>query len=204
MVTHHGSSPRIDSPTSAVPVSALSAIGSAILPKSVTRPRRAGDVAVDPVGDHRDDEDAAARQDASSAARRRRRRAAASRRPAPGASRSDGQGVGDVPVARPARPAARLGRDTGAWRAVIGATRSGDQVDALGADDDGGARGRRPRRRRRAGTRRTVTPSTSGPWCAARPPRRAVLVVDLLDEHLDALADALLGPLGGELLDQAR
>src|SRR5918993_3155522 len=40
MVTHHGSSSRIDSPTRAVPVSALSAIGSASLPTSVTSPRR--------------------------------------------------------------------------------------------------------------------------------------------------------------------
>lgn len=38
IVTHHGSSPRIDRLTSAAPVSALSAIGSAILPKSVMRP----------------------------------------------------------------------------------------------------------------------------------------------------------------------
>ena len=35
-VTHHGSSSRIDSPIRAVPVSALSAIGSASLPNSVT------------------------------------------------------------------------------------------------------------------------------------------------------------------------
>ena len=35
-VTHQGSSPRIDSPISAVPVRALSAIGSASLPNSVT------------------------------------------------------------------------------------------------------------------------------------------------------------------------
>src|SRR5215470_10230863 len=39
-VTHHGSSPRADSTTSADPVRALSAIGSAILPKSVIRLRR--------------------------------------------------------------------------------------------------------------------------------------------------------------------
>src|SRR5580704_14367069 len=39
-VTHQGSSPRDDSTISAEPVSALSAIGSAILPKSVIRPRR--------------------------------------------------------------------------------------------------------------------------------------------------------------------
>ena len=38
-VTHQGSSPSADSVISAAPVSALSAIGSAILPKSVTRPR---------------------------------------------------------------------------------------------------------------------------------------------------------------------
>ena len=36
-VTHQGSRPYQDSSTSAVPVSALSAIGSAILPNSVTR-----------------------------------------------------------------------------------------------------------------------------------------------------------------------
>src|SRR5215471_6955146 len=39
-VTHQGSSPRADSTTSADPVRALSAIGSAILPKSVIRLRR--------------------------------------------------------------------------------------------------------------------------------------------------------------------
>src|SRR6478672_2861120 len=39
-VTHQASSPRADRVTSAAPVSALSAIGSAILPKSVIRPRR--------------------------------------------------------------------------------------------------------------------------------------------------------------------
>src|SRR5215472_6753685 len=38
-VTHHGSQPRKDMVTSAAPVSALSAIGSAILPKSVINPR---------------------------------------------------------------------------------------------------------------------------------------------------------------------
>ena len=38
-VTHHGSSSSSDSPISAAPISALSAIGSAILPKSVTSPR---------------------------------------------------------------------------------------------------------------------------------------------------------------------
>src|SRR5262245_12620639 len=38
-VTHQASSPRADRVTSAAPVSALSAIGSAILPKSVIRPR---------------------------------------------------------------------------------------------------------------------------------------------------------------------
>ena len=37
MVTHHHSSPMSDSPTNAIPVSALSAIGSAILPKLVIR-----------------------------------------------------------------------------------------------------------------------------------------------------------------------
>ena len=39
-VTHHGTRPSTDSPISAAPVSALSAIGSAIVPNAVTRPRR--------------------------------------------------------------------------------------------------------------------------------------------------------------------
>src|SRR5829696_3423202 len=40
MVTHHGSRSSTDRPTSAVPMSALSATGSANLPTSVTSPRR--------------------------------------------------------------------------------------------------------------------------------------------------------------------
>ena len=38
-VTHHQTSPMIDSPTRAIVTSALSAIGSTTLPKLVTRPR---------------------------------------------------------------------------------------------------------------------------------------------------------------------
>ena len=38
-VTHHGSSPSSDSPTNAIPMSALSAMGSVTLPKSVISPR---------------------------------------------------------------------------------------------------------------------------------------------------------------------
>ncbi len=37
-VTHHGSSPRMLSTMKAAPVSALSAMGSQIFPKSLTRP----------------------------------------------------------------------------------------------------------------------------------------------------------------------
>ena len=37
-VTHHGSSPSIDRPISAAPISVLSAIGSANLPNSVSMP----------------------------------------------------------------------------------------------------------------------------------------------------------------------
>ena len=55
-MTHQGSSSRTDSPTSAVPMSALSAIGSAILPNSVIRPRRRA-ISVEPVGDDRQHED---------------------------------------------------------------------------------------------------------------------------------------------------
>ena len=39
-MTHHDSSPSDDSPTSAMPIRALSAIGSTILPKLVISPRR--------------------------------------------------------------------------------------------------------------------------------------------------------------------
>ena len=39
MVTHHGTWPSSDSPTSAIPMRALSAMGSTILPKDVTSPR---------------------------------------------------------------------------------------------------------------------------------------------------------------------
>jgi len=39
IVTHHGTVPSIERSTSAVIVRALSAMGSAILPKSVTSPR---------------------------------------------------------------------------------------------------------------------------------------------------------------------
>ena len=39
-VAHHGTSPSMDSPISAEPVSALSAIGSTMVPNAVTRPRR--------------------------------------------------------------------------------------------------------------------------------------------------------------------
>ena len=39
MVTHQGSSPSRESITRAEPISSLSAIGSAILPKSVISPR---------------------------------------------------------------------------------------------------------------------------------------------------------------------
>lgn len=39
MVTHHHSSPSAESITKAEPINSLSAIGSAILPKSVMRPR---------------------------------------------------------------------------------------------------------------------------------------------------------------------
>ena len=38
-VAHHGTSPSTDSPISAEPVSALSAIGSATVPNAVTSPR---------------------------------------------------------------------------------------------------------------------------------------------------------------------
>ena len=55
--------------------------------------------------------------------------------------------------------------------------------------------------RTRSDSLRYVDPSTSGPWCAARP-STTVVVLDRLDEHHDLLADALLGPLGGELLGQ--
>ena len=182
-VTHHGSSPRTDSPTSAMPISALSAIGSATLPKSVTRPRRAGEVAVDPVGERSRRRRRPAASDAVARLRARRRTSSSQPKTGTSSDPQDGQGVGDVPgaglaagsghrVGRRRRPAPVAARSRPTSRGS--ATRSMPSR----------ARPPRPARGHRhaapahaVGDRSRVTPSTSGPWCAARPTTSSVAVV---------------------------
>ena len=191
MVTHHQTSPTIESATNAMPVSALSAIGSAILPKLVTRLRAAGDVAVDLVGDHRQREQR--ERDAAPAGSSRRRRAS-SAQPKNGTitMRSVVRALGTFQL-----PGARLlpSRSSRHARSPIGsATRSTPSVAMTSA-------------RTRSPTR---VPSGRSPawWCrrprdpGGRPGPPPPPSVQRLHQHLDALADPLLGALGVELLDQ--
>ncbi len=57
IVTHHQSSPRMESETSAPPVRILSAMGSRITPTSVTRFRRRARYAIHAIGRDRHDEE---------------------------------------------------------------------------------------------------------------------------------------------------
>ena len=181
----------IESPTKAIPVSALSAIGSAILPKSVTRLRlRAMSpstlsviIATDEErpGDHPPQD-----------RRRRRRRAGPSRRTAP------------------SRCAAWSARWAGSscwacWSALAArghadrprATRS----DAVGARRRPRAPGRRRRVAREAGRGGSCRPPPVPG--GRRGPRTVVRRRSRLDQHLDLLADPVLGALRGQLLDEA-
>ena len=141
-VTHHGSSPSSDSPTRATPMSALSAIGSAILPKLVTRPRLRGDRAVDVVGERSPPR---RRRTPRPATRRRpvRRGAAASRTPArEAAGARSARWAGSTARTRP--PGWRSGRRAAASRGATSATRSTpSRRDDHGVDElaDRGASG---------------------------------------------------------------
>ena len=156
-VTHHGSSPSDDSPTSAAPISALSAIGSAILPKSVTSPRLPGQLAVEQVGERRHREHRRAR-------RSRQRRAvaakqAARRRPA------RARAAATVSTLAMFHGLHRRGGSSRGHR--TGLASRGDQVDSLGVDHHGARRS--ARRTSGPAPATVVVPSTSGPWWAARP-----------------------------------
>ena len=159
MVTHHQMSPTIERPMKAMPVIALSAIGSAILPKLVTRLRvRAMSPSILSV--------IIAATNSANATQRHGDRVAAvvQQRPAEERHHHDpqrGQRVGQVPVAG---LAARRPR-------VITARRR-EQVDTFGVDDDRAHEVADPRAGRHAGS---VVPSTSGPWWAARPSASSVL-----------------------------
>ena len=208
MVTHQGRAPSSDSPTSAEPVSALSAIGSAILPKSVTWPRLAGDVPVVPVGDRGDDEH-----------RRRPTQPPGGVVPAVDEQREQedrdqqqpqhGEHVGEVdqrhrrrrrggtpPV--PARHRRRRPAPGEARCAARGSPRRHHQVERPRC------RPRRPRTRSptaspvRARRRTRRRPRAPG----ARRGRTRVLVLAGLDQHLDLGADPVLGALRGQLLGQ--
>ena len=156
-MTHHGSSPRTDSPIRAAPISALSAIGSAILPKSVTRLcRRASSPSIRSVTD--------ATANATNAATRQ---AAESPPSWKSATRKTGTSTRRSTV----RALATFQLLAGGRHRRRHASDLRQQVGAVGPDDLGPhqvADARQLARARRARAR-VVAPSTSGAWCAARP-----------------------------------
>ena len=150
----------------------------------------AGEVAVDLVGDHRDDEQGEGHP-APQRSSRRRRAAAPSRRTAPSRSAAwSGRWAmfqlltWRAPccgsVIRSLRPRRAI-RSTPSVATTSAATQVADA---------------RRRRRRSA----YVVPSTSGPWWAARPSTSPSSTDSTSTSTV--LADPLLGALGGELLDQ--
>ena len=186
-----------------MPVSALSAIGSAILPKSVTRSRRAGDVAVDLVGDHRERED-------------QRTPRSATARPAPSSTSSSQpkNGTSTIRSVVSALAGSRSDRRRGRCGRVGGRRRSAVTARPPGRDQASATRSTPSRRRRRRPRTRSPTASARArrrAWSCRRPrgpgarrgPRRVAVVDAYSTQHLDHLADPLLGPLGGQLLDQA-
>ena len=170
-----------------MPVIALSAIGSAILPKSVTRPRlRAMSPSILSV--------IIATTKITNAANRQPIES-----PPSISSAAPKNGTSTIrSVVRTLGRLRLLGLSAGARDvAHRGGPGTRDQVDAVALRPPTRGPGHRPRRRV---PRSTVVPSTSGPWWAARPTTSPSTV--LLDQHHDVLADPLLGALRGELLDQ--
>ncbi len=193
-VTHHHTTPSSDSPMNAVPVRALSAMGSATLPKFVISPRWRAILPSMPSV-------TAARTKHRPGPEAPPRRVAAVLEEQHGVDGHEQeaqhrQRVGQVPVGgRGAGPSPR-------WKVcgVIAAPRRGRSPRC---------RRRRPARGRRPGCRGTLWDAHDGDAVdvgtleVGPADDGAVLVVDLLDEDDDALTDALLGPLGVELLDEA-
>ena len=154
-MTHHHSSSSSDRPTRAAPISALSAIGSAILPKSVTSPcLRASSPSMRSVIEATAKATNAAIRHPCVAVVVQQQDEEDRHEDQP----EDGQGVGDVPDARllRSRPS-----DLG----------DGHAVDATTVGDDLSRRRRRGARLAdpRGARAPSSTPSTSGAWCAARP-----------------------------------
>ena len=182
MVTahHHGSSKMIARPTKAMPVIALSAIGSAILPKSVTRPRlRAMSPSILSVI-------MATTKIAKATSRHAIESppSTSSATPKNGTSRIRNE-VRDVRQVEVARLLGRRGVHSGA----------ATEVDAPGLDHPGAhhvAHRRRPDQRRGAVHVRSLVGG----------PADDVPVGQVLDQYDDLVADALLGALRGQLLDQ--
>ena len=201
-MTHHDSSPSTDRHTSAAPVSALSAIGSAILPKLVTsRRRRARSPSTKSVTDAMHEHDAAAAASPPGLAAARTSRSTTNA----GTSTSRTT-VSTLATFSTPSGASRRGPSGPAAASVTALAPHGDhlgrcQVDAVGPSPPG-ARPASPPRRQHAAAQQSSDPSTSG-RLVRRPalvPRRPPAV--LLDEHLDHLADPVRGPLGHELLGQ--
>ena len=157
-VTHHGSRSNHDSSTSAEPVSALSAMGSAILPNEVTWPVRRAQLAVDEVGDGRDQEDQR-RPGLPAGVVAVETRPSHHHEDRNEQQPAHGEGVGDVPRRKPRRRSASvIGRDQPSTSRPPGrprwtpTTRASTQAPTAASTPGS-----------------STTPSTSGPWCAARP-----------------------------------
>src|SRR5215207_2903868 len=215
MVTHQGSRSSTDSATSAVPVSALSAMGSAILPTSVTRPRRrarspssrsvieatvntTNAVTRQPVLWPSSWNSAQAKTGTSSSRSRVSPFATfATRAVCGGVAAGSGTTALTDP---PARPRSYPGRRHRAGHRVGGVPVAGGEVDPgaaghLGPDQvaDPYARGH--------------VADQGGPVDLGRLVGGAALDTvggDGLDEHLDGLAEALLRALRHQLVDQLR
>ena len=188
MVTHHRSSPRIDSPMKAMPVSALSAIGSASLPKLVTRSYLRASlpstksvrmattkIAVEPT-----------RQPTESGCA-----SSAQAKTGTMTSRSTVSALGTFQelTLRGVGPGAGSGHATAR------------QVGAVAARHD--RVHERPHHSSMTDLQRS--PNRRPPVPGARPGRRSRRVAlpgDLLDEHADALADPVLGALADQLVGQ--
>ena len=189
MVTHHHSSPMIDSPMNAIPVSALSAIGSMSLPKSVTRLRaRAMSPSIRSVAMAAMKTPAAHQRDVTSWPSIR-----SSSQPNSGTSRmrSVVSAFGQVPVAR------LSGLRLHAANLLPHARPRRGRHPTL--------RSRRPRTMSPiSGPRRDV--DDRGRTVDLRPlavgAALGVGAVEALDQDVDPLADPVLGALRGELLGQ--
>src|SRR5215469_2077849 len=193
-VTHQGSSPSADRLISAAPVSALSAIGSAILPKSVTSPRlRASRPSSRSVTD--------ATTNAASAA---------SRHPVPPANRHR-TNTGTRKMRTTVKMLAMFTRPGASWRGLPGpGVSAGVALTAVsGARDEVGPRGLGHAGDYQVARRQRAVRFQGGRPVHVRGLVRGAALVPavaehLLDQHLDRLADPVRGALRHDLLGEAR